>query len=579
MGSTLAKQVHGRCTICTAFYNGRFGEIPTTTVANLYKRKIWLRQYPAGVPAEPVVPESTVLTLLEEAGKRHAHRPAVHFYGTALTYRRLRWEVERFASGLVALGVHKGDRVGLCLANTPQFVIAYLGALRAGAVAVALNPFQPRAQLAFQLEQSGAGCVVCQDLFYPALERSGANPGEVVWAPVREYLPLWRRWPVQRQPTPRRPAITTFGSLCRARTLGNLPEPGPQDPAVLAYTQGLDGPPQPVLLTHEHLMAAVARWRSFWPGLEEGREVIAALLPLYRVPVQSSTLLLSLSLKATLVLFTSPDLNDILPAARYQQVTVFPGEPATFIALGNHPRTRWVPWRRMKLILAEGEPLPEEVARRWEEHTGTLIHEAYGATEAAGLTHCTPLHRLRPGSFGVPLPGIEAQVVHPRTPHPLPPGQIGELWIGGQSLPTGNWGGNRSAAFVEREGRTWFRTGDLVRMDDAGYFYYYDRLGGLVLHGDEDIYLREIEEALGEHPGVKAAAVVPTLGDGGTLALQAFVVPRSGGTSLPSEEALRAYLRDKLPPSKVPHRLEFRAELPLSPAGRVLRSLVSKEGM
>ncbi|MBC7220500.1 AMP-binding protein [Candidatus Bipolaricaulota bacterium] len=548
---------------------------------NPYTERPWVQHYAEGVPPRVDTPAAPVWNLLDHAAQEFPRRAALHYYGTNLSYRELREQVGAFAAGLGRLGVEKGDRVALYLVNSPQFVIAYFGILRVGAVVVPVSPVYSSSELAFQLKDSGAEYIVCQDLLYANLERAEVEMRAVVITGAHEYLPTLKGVFAKKPALSQGPGIHQFQKLLRGGSATS--PPAPLDPvadlAVLPYTGGTSGQPKGVRLTHANLVACATQLRVFFPELTAGGEVVAAALPLYHIYGQVAILLIGVTLGATVVLFTSLDLGQILSTMERQGVSVFYGVPALYEVLKNHPKTTWVNWRRMKLVVSGADALPETTASVWEQRTGKAILEGFGMTETAGVSHVNPSGRIKRGSFGVPLPNVEAAVIDRDTGAFLPVGEVGELILTGPNITAGYWRRDEEnrRAFVDEGGKRWLRTGDLVRMDEDGYFHYYARTKDLIKYRGFSVFLREIEEVLAAHPMVKAAGVIgvkdPKVGE----YPKAYVVLRPEARGRVTESDIRDYLKEKLAPYKVPRLVEFRSELPKTDVGKVSRRDLREE--
>ncbi|HEU68372.1 MAG TPA: AMP-dependent synthetase [Candidatus Acetothermia bacterium] len=548
---------------------------------NPYYTRPWMRHYPEGVPPRVETPAVPVSALLDQAAEAFPRRTALHYYGANLSYRELRDQSAAFAAALGGLGVRKGERVALYLVNSPQFVIAYFGILATGAVVVPVSPVYSSSELAFQLKDSGAEYIVCQDLLYANLERAGVKMRATVVTGAHEYLPTLKGVFAKKPALPEGPGIHQFQKLLRG---GAAPSPPPAldpraDLAVLPYTGGTSAQPKGVQLTHANLVACAAQLRAFFPELSAGGEVVAAALPLYHIYGQVAILLSGVTLGATLVLFTSLDLRQILPTMERQGVSVFYGVPALYEVLKNHPKMTWVNWRRMKLVVSGADALPEATASTWEERTGKAILEGFGMTETAGVSHVNPTRRIKRGSFGVPLPNVEAAVIDRDTGAFLPVGEVGELILAGPNITAGYWRRDEEnrRAFLDEGGKRWLKTGDLVRMDEDGYFHYYARMKDLIKYRGFSVFLREIEEVLTAHPMVKAAGVIgvkdPKVGEYPI----AYVVLRPEARGRVTESDIRDYLKENLAPYKVPRLVEFRSELPKTDVGKVSRRDLRQE--
>lgn len=546
-----------------------------------YNGRPWTRQYDVGVP-EDVNPSSAPLwTLLDQAAQSFPRRAALHFYGANISYSELKDQVDTFASVLTELGVVKGDRVALYLLNSPQFVIAYFGALKAGAVVVPVSPVYSSSELAFQLRDSESSFVVCQDVLYKNVERADVDLKAVIVTAVHEYLPALKGVLTKKHPLPEAPGVHSFQKLLRqgAPISSAVPIDPQVDLAALPYTGGTAAQPKGVCLTHANLVACATQLRAFFPSLVDGEEVVAASLPLYHIYGQVGALLVGLRIGATLVLFTSLDLGHILSTMERERVTVFYGVPALYDVLKDHSKTMWVDWKRIKLIVSGADALPESTAAAWEARTGRAIMEGFGMTETSGVSHVTPPQNVRRGSFGVPIPNVDAAVGHMETSELLPVGDVGELLLAGPNITSGYWRRDEEnqRSFVEVDGRRWLRTGDLVRMDEDGFFYYSARTKDLIKYKGFSIFLREIEEAILQHPMVKAAGVIGVRDPKINEYPKAFVVLRPEARGRITEREIRDFLKERLAPYKVPRVIEFRSELPKTDVGKISRRELREE--
>ncbi len=546
-----------------------------------YSKRPWMKHYDPGVPETVACPSTSLWTLLEEAAQKYPKRPALRFYGATISYEELHKKALDFASALAELGVAKGDRIGLYLLNSPQFVIAYFGALRAGAVVVPVSPAYSSSELAFQLQDSGSSYIVCQDVLFENVERAGVEMKGIIVTGAHEYLPTLKGVFAKKTPIPNRPGVHHFQKLLKSASgpppeVDILPE---EDLAALPYTGGTAAQPKGVRLTHANLVACTAQLRAFFPLLKEGEEAIAASLPLYHIYGQVAALLMGIRIGATIVLFTSLDLGQILSSTEREKVTVFYGVPALYDVLKDHSKTTLVDWARMKLIVCGADALPDTIAEAWEARTGQPVMEGFGMTETSGVSHVTPRQKIRRGSFGVPLPNVDSAVADVEGGKLLAPGEVGELVLAGPNITEGYWQRDEEneRSFVEIEGRTWFRTGDLVRIDDDGYFHYCARTKDLIKYKGFSIFLREIEELIGQHPMVKAAGVIGVKDTREREYPKAYVVLRPEARGRVTEAEIRDFLKGRLAPYKVPKVVEFRSELPKTDVGKVSRRELREE--
>jgi long-chain acyl-CoA synthetase len=553
-----------------------------------YLAKPWLPFYPEGVPSTVPVPLRSLPQVFDEATDRWRDRDAVVFYGRRIAYRELRDAADRLACALADLGVRKGDRVALYLLNSPQFVIAYFAALKCGAAVTPISPVYTSHEVRYQLEDSGARVVVCQDVLYDKVARSGAALDQVVVTNIGEYLPPLKRL-LGRGPLARLFPNIDLGTaeVAPAPNLHRLQEllarypPRPPsvaidpraDLAALPYTGGTTGHPKGVMLTHYNLLAARAAGHAAFPVFVDGEEVILAFLPFFHIYGQVAIMLNGLAQGNLLVLFTSPHTEAILAAMERYRATVFFGVPTLYEYLKDHKDTDKVDWRRLKVVVSGADTLHESTMKGWARRTGSSIVEGYGLTETCATSHVNPLRRAKPGSFGCPIPNVLAAVIDAETLRFLPAGQTGELVLSGPNVMEGYWKRPEDTAqvFLERDGVRWMRTGDIVRMDEEGYFHFYDRAKDLIKCKGHSVFAKDVEEVLYAHPQVKAAGVIgvpdPAVGE----RIKAIVVLQGDARGKLSEEEIRAWCRERLAEFKVPQLVEFRGELPKTDVGKVSR--------
>ena len=550
-----------------------------------YDEKPWLKFYPEGVPATVEIPERSLPDVFDEVAGKYSGRAAMIFYGNKISFGKLREEVDRFATALHELGIRKGDKIALYLLNSPQYVIAYFGALKVGAILTPISPVYTSIEVKHQVEDSEAESIVCQDFLYDNVDRAGVQFKNVILTSVAEYLPLSKklagksvlgRYGQMEVPSPQ--FIESRGFHQFQKLIKKYPPTPPkveinarEDIAVLPYTGGTTGLPKGAVLTHYNLLACGLQVQAFWPIIEEGKEVIPALLPFYHIYGQVVVMINGLVLGSTLLLFTTPDLDEVLSSMERYGATAFYSVPTAYQFLKDYDKTGRFNWKGLKAITSGADTLHESTVKDWERRTGAKIIEGYGLTECSAVSHVNPLGRPKVGSFGVPLPNVGAAIVDYETGEYVPPGEVGELLIEGPNIMKGYWKRPEDTreSLVERDGKTWFRTGDLVRMDEEGYFFFYDRKKDMIKYKGYSVFAREIEEVLHQHPQVKAAGVLgvpdPTMGQ----LIKAIVVLQAEARGKVSEEEIVKYCEENLAHYKVPKIVEFRGELPKTDVGKV----------
>ena len=558
-------------------------------VVTMQTERPWVGFYDPGVPATLVYPDVDLGGLLAETARKFPDRPALLFYGTRITYGELDRLVNRFANGLAALGVLRGDRVALMLPNIPQMVIAYYGTLRAGAIAVPTNPLYRSHELEVQLRDSGASVLVAVDLFSPVIAPVLKNlpVRHLILCGIKDYLPfplnllypirarLEKQWVPAKRTVPGR----RFRDLVR---LAPDSAPGitvtPGDIAVLQYTGGTTGVPKGAVLTHRNLVVNAVQCRAWLTVRNEGEERILAAIPFFHVYGMTTAMNFGVLIGAELILLPKFHTREVLEAIQKHRPTIFPGIQAMYLAIGNYPKIQRYDLTSLKAAISGAGPLMQEVQERFESLTGARIVEGYGLSEASPVTHANPIFgRRKTGTIGLPWPDTDAKIVDVETgTRGLAAGEAGELVLRGPQVMQGYWNRPDETASALRDG--WLHTGDVARRDEDGYFSIVDRIKDMIKTAGENVYPREVEEVLYAHPKVKEAVVVGVpheefLGE----KIKAFVVPKEGTGATPEE--IMDYCKAELSKFKCPKEVEFRDQLPRTLVGKVLRRVLREEEM
>lgn len=560
----------------------------------IYASKPWLKHYPEGVPHTVDVPDVSVPDLFNQVAEKYGKKPALIFYGKEITYTKLKELIDRFATALADLGVKKGDTVALYLLNCPQYVIAYFAALRIGAKVTPISPVYTSHEIRHQLQDSDATTMICQDILYDNVEKTGVALKHVILTGILEYLPtlkkvlgkgmLGKDYADLQVPTPEHRAQA--GLLDFQELIKKYPPTPPQvsidpkkDIAILPYTGGTTGLPKAAVLNHYNMVALYAQGKAFWPFLEEGKEMVMAFLPFFHIYGQVVVMLASLCRGFTMVLFTTPDIDDIISAMERYKASTFNGVPTMFEYLKEYEKTDRVNWKKLKLIACGADTLHESTIEAWERRTGSQIYEGYGMTETTGVSHGNPYLRPKKASFGVPIPGVKAAIVEYEGINYLPPGEVGEMILSGPNIMQAYWKRKEetSQSLIDIDGEKWLRTGDIVSMDEEGYFHFFDRKRDLIKYKGYSVFARHVEEVLYQHPQIKAAGVVgvpdPKVGN----LIKAYVVLESEARGKISEEEIIEFCKKNLAHYKVPKIIEFRGELPKTDVGKVSRRELREE--
>ena len=559
-----------------------------------YAAKPWLKYYPEGVPETVDIPNVSVPDLFNQVAEKYGKKTVLIFYGKEISYTKLKELTDRFATALADLGVKKGDTVALYLLNCPQYVIAYFAALRIGAKVTPISPVYTSHEIKHQLQDSDATTMVCQDILYDNVEKTGVAMKNVILTSILEYLPtlkkilgkgmLGKDYAELQVPTPEHRAQA--GLLDFQELIKKYPPQPPQvaidpkkDIAILPYTGGTTGLPKAAVLNHFNMVALQAQAKAFWPILEEGKELVMAFLPFFHIYGQVVVMLNSLCRGYTMVLFTTPDIDDILSGMERYKASTFNGVPTMFEYLKEYEKTDRVNWKKLKLIACGADTLHDSTVEAWEKRTGAPIYEGYGMTETTGFSHGNPHLRHKRGSFGVPIPGMKAAIVEYEGTNFLPVGEVGEMILNGPNIMQAYWKREEETrqSLIDIDGEKWLRTGDIVSMDEEGYFHFFDRKRDLIKYKGYSVFARHVEEVLYQHPQIKAAGVVgvpdPKVGS----LIKAYVVLESEARGKISEEEIIEFCRKNLAHYKVPKIVEFRGELPKTDVGKVSRRELREE--
>ncbi len=551
----------------------------------------WLRAYPAAVAWDMPIPAGTLPALFDEAVRLHAARPCLEFLGRRWRYAEVGAQVLRAAEGLRRLGVAKGTRVGLCLPNTPFYVVAYFAALRLGAVVVNFNPLYTAAEMAGQAADAGAELMVTVDLD-PVLPRVLALLGkgsvrQVVVCRFAEALPALKGLAfsvLQRKriaPIPQDDArVVPWRRLLAAPPMSAPPvsappDVAPGDLAVLQYTGGTTGTPKAAMLSHANLTANLHQVHAWAPVYRPGQERVLAVLPFFHVFALTTVLNAGITWGAELVMLPRFDIASLLETLRRARPTVFHGVPTLFKAVLDAGATQ-ADLASVKLCISGGAPLPLEVKRAFDQASGCNLVEGYGLTEASPVAFCNPVAgENRAGTIGLPLPGVGAEIRDPEQPErSMPQGERGELCLAGPNIMQGYWQRPaETARSFTPDGL--LRTGDIGVMDADGFVTLVDRLKDLIICSGYNVYPRVIEEALYEHRDVVAATVVGMKDAYRGESPAAFVQLKPGATATVAE--LQAHLKARLNPIELPKLLELRAELPRTPVGKLSKKELKAE--
>lgn len=551
--------------------------------------KPWLDLYPEEIKKELDYTPKPLQDYLTKAAELYPDKSAIHFMGKEINYRDLYNSALKFANYLRTLGVEKGDRVAIMLPNTPQSVIGYYGVLYAGGVVVQTNPLYMEREIEYQMKDSGAKVILTMDILFPKVTKvmQETSLQHVIVTAIKDYLPFPKNliYPfiqkkqynivVKVEPSEKNHLFTDI-----MKTADNTPIDIPfdfeEDLALLQYTGGTTGFPKGVMLTHKNLVSNAMMCDTWLYKCKKGEEIILGILPFFHVYGMTTVMILSVMQGYKMVLLPKFDAETTLKTIQKQKPTLFPGAPTIYIGLLNHPNLKKYDLSSVDSCISGSAPLPVEVQQKFEEVTGGKLVEGYGLTESSPVTHSNFLwdrERVK-GSIGIPWPDTDAAVFSMETGEKLPPNEIGEICVKGPQVMKGYWNRPEETEMTLKDG--WLLTGDLGYMDERGYFFVVDRKKDMIIAGGFNIYPREIEEVLYEHPDVQevVAAGIPDPYRGETV--KAYIVLKEN--SKLTEEDLDSFTRKHLAAYKVPRIYEFRDELPKTAVGKILRrALVDEE--
>ncbi|HKX45858.1 MAG TPA: long-chain fatty acid--CoA ligase, partial [Planctomycetota bacterium] len=517
-------------------------------------------------------------------------REALVFTGVRLSYAAFGAHVGRVARALAALGVERGTAVAIMLPNLPQTEIAFYAALALGARVVLTNPLYTSTEVVHQWNDAGCEVAVVADFVHgPVVEpvRRELPVREYVVSSIPDHMPwlLRRIAPLKlRRMDPPRWAAVAYGEHVRPwRALLRGPaapvprgNAGLDDVALLQYTGGTTGASKGAVLTHRNLSWNVQQVRAWFTDCREGGEVMLTALPLFHVFGMTVCMNFSIAVGATQVVVANPrDIPALIAAIAKERVTLFPGVPALFDKIVQHPASQGADLTSVKSCFSGSAPLASDVRRRFEERTQSVIVEGFGLTETSPVTHVNPLQGVRKdASIGVPVPDTDAVVVDPETGKRLGLGEPGELLLRGPQVFQGYWNRPQESAHALRDG--WFHTGDLATVDADGYFRIVGRLKEMINVKGLKVFPDEVDDVLGRHPAVLESATIGVPAEHGNELVKAFVVLAPGQRATAAE--LEAHCRGALAAYKVPREFEFLDALPRSSVMKVLRKdLLARE--
>lgn len=553
----------------------------------------WIKSYPAGVRWDAELQTTPVPQLLDDTAAKWPDKPALDFMGKKTTYRELQALVNHAARGFQQLGVKPGVHVGLFLPNTPHYVISFFGVLKAGGTVVNYSPLDAEKVLEHKVEDSETDIMVTLDLavLYPQV-------GKLLGHTRLKKLVIGSVAEMSGNPDGVRAHLLQAKALCEiptddrhltfSRLLDNDGKFQPYpigDPAgsiaVLQYTGGTTGLPKGAMLTHANLTAACSQYMTTVNGdpkvLEEGQERILVVLPLFHIYALTVDMLLGIRLAAELILHTRFDVEAVVKDLAAKKVTVFPGVPTMYTAIINYSDIGKYDLSSLKFCGSGGAPLPVEVNQDFQRVTGCSLLEGWGMTETSPTGTFTPAHGMqKTGSCGIPIAGVTFKFASVEKPSQyVALGERGEICVKGPNVMKGYWR-NPEATAASMTADGFFRTGDVGYMDDDGFIYIVDRTKDMILCGGFNVYPRNVEEAIYEHPSVAEVCVIGVKDDYRGQSPKAFITLKKDAPAFTLDQ-LKTFLKPRLGKHEMVQAMDIRDVLPKTPVGKLSKKELYEE--
>lgn len=540
---------------------------------------------PADTSADPEIRPRLLTELLDHAVAEYPERRAIDFMGRCWRYDELGEMVRRAARGLQDIGLKPGDRFGLCLPNTPYFVVLYFAALRIGAIVVNFNPLYTERELEHQIRDSGTRMMAVPDvkMIHDKVQTIAATSGieKIILCPMADILPPLQAWGftlIKRKDH----AVVRDEALhirFRALTAHNAdPDPvrmAPDDIAVLQYTGGTTGVPKGAMLSHANLTANSAQTLIHVGGLRPRQECTLGVLPLFHVFALTTVLNFSVEIGAEMVLLPRFEMDQVLKTIRRKPPTQFFGVPTIYVAMNGLPDEKIPDLSDVRACISGGAPLPLDVRERFEQRTGAKVVEGYGLSETSPIITCNPLDGVvKDNSCGPRFPGTILEIRDPADPtRIMPRGERGEVCARGPQVMKGYWQKPDETRAVFVDGA--LRTGDIGYLDEDGYLFLVDRIKDVILCGGYNVYPRVIEDAAYQHPDVREAVAIGIDDPYRGQAPKLFIALREGSALTP--DGLSDFLRDRINKIEMPKEIEIRDSLPKTLIGKLSKKELVEE--
>ncbi|MGM0611639.1 MAG: long-chain-fatty-acid--CoA ligase [Thermodesulfobacteriota bacterium] len=549
--------------------------------------RIWLKSYDKEVSSKLNYENIPIFEYLDRAAEKFPRHSALVFNNWKMSYAKLRKTTETMAANLRAGGLNPGDRVAIMLPNIPQTIMSYWAVLKAGGTVVMTNPLYMEKELIHHFNDSRAKFLVTLNLLWPKIQKllPQFSLNKIFITHISDCLrfPLNFIYDLKMKKDKQSPSIPydqkevlPWKALLKKGEIFIKYMPNPrQEIAALQYTGGTTGISKGVMLTHYNLAANIQQCLEILHSVGDERDTVLGLLPYFHIYGLTVCVNFPTALCATIAPFPRFVPREVLKTIQKLKPTIFPSAPAVFSALLQQKDIEQFNISSIKYCISGSAPIPVDLIHRFKELTGAEIIEGYGLTEASPITHLNPLRGERKyGSIGLPFPDTDARIVDMEVGTiPLPPGKIGELTLRGPQVMKGYWNRPDETATALRNG--WLYTGDIAYMDESGYFFIVDRKKDLIISGGYNIYPREIDEVLFEHPDIEEAVTVGVPHKSRGEIVKAFIV-RKKDSNLSKSEII-AFCRNKMAAYKVPKKIEFREELPKTIVGKILRRALRDE--
>ncbi len=552
---------------------------------DIYSEKPWLKFYPEGVHGSIKYEEICLHDVLERTISNYGKQDALIFQGFRIKYNDLGDMVNRLAYFFTSKGIKKGDVVAILLPNMIQTVAAYYAALKIGAIVQMNNPLYTDRELVYQFNDAEAKILITLDLLAKRMIaiKKDTKIKDIVYTSIGDYLPpvkkvLFKLVGKKKGMAAEVPAAENVYNWADAvKENGTVPKVNIafDDVAVYQYTGGTTGASKGAILTHRNLCSMVQMYGEWFPTLKRGDEVLISAAPIFHVLGMSAAMNLPVFMGWTAVLVPKPQPADLLAATRKYRPTVCSMVPTMYVGMLQHPDLKKTDMSCYKVLSSGGSSLPVEVLKKFKELTGADINEGFGMTETSPQTHLNPYGgHHKAGSIGLPYPDTEVKIVDLATgEESMPAGKEGEMIFRGPQVTRGYLNKPEETAKAIRNG--WLYSGDIAYMDEDGYFFIVDRMKDLIISSGYNVYPREIEEILYEHPGIQKAAAIGLPDEKRGEQIKVFVVPNEGA-ALDTEEVMK-YCQERLAKYKWPSMIEVRSSLPESTVGKILKKDLKKE--